>query len=365
MNKPDLVLFKEYCNASDAMVEAVANCWEQVCTQSIIMDAMENAARHLITHLEAGFAGRVMQYVRDYMKETGQDDRVIYALFQALILPESLDAMRAQGIPEDCIRDNLRDFYNWERNYTMYNGGAIGYDNLAWMLPHFTGSLVKLGRLQFVPSCWSFPYMVYRSRTDGSLLTLAREGLKVTADGSREGAGGFADPAVFTTTWEQTGDAVTAYPVDMVKGIICAKPVTIDLSAYELFLMPGSPVIDIHIPEEENFSPELVAKSLDMAREFYAARGSKAKVFACDSWLLDYQLSTVTAPGSNIRSFMERFSKLPMDFDHLQILERVMAFDLKLEDLPAFECRTGLQRRVKERLLSGGKFAITGGFILI
>ncbi|MBE6929434.1 MAG: hypothetical protein E7463_04060 [Ruminococcaceae bacterium] len=365
MNKPDLVLFKEYCNASDAMVEAVARCWEQVKDQSIIMDAMDAAAAHLLAHLQTGYAGRVMDNVRDYMKLSGQDDSVIQALFLALILPDSLEAMRALGIPEDCIKDNLRDFYNWERNYTMYNGGAIGYESLGWMLPHFTGELVKLGRLQFVPSCWAFPYMVYRNRADNSLIALAKAGLEVTTEGFRAGAGGFADPAVFTTTWEQTAESVTAYPVDMVKAVILAEPVTITFAEYELFLMPGTPVIDIHIPEEENFSPELVAKSLDMAREFYAARGSKAKVFACDSWLLDYQLSTVTAPGSNIRSFMERFSKLPMDFDHLQILERVMAFDLKLEDLPAFECRTGLQRRVKERLLSGGKFAITGGFILI
>ena len=361
----DLKLFREYLSPEEDMVREVERCAASVQDQKIITDAMEYARSYLFAHRSGGVPCSVMQGVRDYMDLTGQDSRVVYALFLAWILPQSLALLRSMGIPEAYTLDNMRDFANWANNYKTYHNGETGFDNLAWMITHFSGYILKIGRLQYAVDPFPFPYVIYRSSRTGEVAAIAQAGIKVTAEGFIEGTACYPDPAVFTTDFSVQNGKVTGSPVDMQTARIVKAPVTLDLAEFEPIAMPGSQVINLHIPEAEDFSPHLIDESLASAKRFFDQRGVCTRIFVCDSWLLDYQLTTITNPGSNVRSFMERFYKLPVKTEKRQILERVMSFDFTMEQLDSFVCKTSLQRRLKSRLLEGGKFFVTGGFLLM
>lgn len=361
----DLQLFEKYLHPDEDMIRQVERCCASIQGQKVITDAMEYARSHFFAHRSGTVPCGVMQGVREYMDLTGQDSRTIYAVFLAWILPQSLELLRSQGIPEAYILDNLQDFANWANNYKTYHNGETGFDNLGWMITHFSGYISKIGRLQYAVDPFPFPYVIYRSSKTGEVVAIAQAGLKVTADGFIAGTAHYPDKAAFTTAFTVENGKVTGHPADTKTARILEAPVTLELAEFQPIAMPGSQVINLHIPEAESFAPHLIDESLAKAKEFFDERGFCTDLFVCSSWLLDYQLTTITDPGSNVRSFMERFQKLPISSGGLQILERVMAFDFTMDQLDGFVCKTSMQRRLKSRLQEGGRFFNTAGFLLM
>lgn len=74
-------------------------------------------------------------------------------------------------------------------------------------------------------------------------------------------------------------------------------------------LPPGSPVVNVHIPEGADLSPERVAESLREAAGFFSRYfpGHGAKAFVCYSWLLYPPMQELLPEDSRIRAFAKRF----------------------------------------------------------
>ncbi len=132
------------------------------------------------------------------------------------------------------------------------------------------------------------------------------------------------------------------------------------LGALEFELHPDGNVA-MHIPGGTDFSPERVDEALAIVERFinrYFPQYKNAP-FTCNSWLLSPALTSLLPEDSNIRSFQNRFCVKTVDpdaRDYISWLFQVLP-DTSIECLPE---RTGLQRRVKQFVLAGGK--IGNGF---
>ena len=75
-------------------------------------------------------------------------------------------------------------------------------------------------------------------------------------------------------------------------------------------LLPGSPVINVHIPEGAGLSDASVERCFAMAGDFFRSYFPKhcAKAYLCYSWLLYPDMMPLLPEDSNIRSFAERFT---------------------------------------------------------
>ena len=105
-----------------------------------------------------------------------------------------------------------------------------------------------------------------------------------------------------------------------------------------------------------------------MAKDFFAKYFSEfsPKFFMCDSWLLCPKLADILEPDSNTVKFMKLWQPIDYPKDNsAQAVERVFGFGFNRNEIEHAPETTGLQRRLKKYLLSGGNIDITAGYIKI
>ncbi|MBQ8813944.1 MAG: DUF5596 domain-containing protein [Lachnospiraceae bacterium] len=114
-------------------------------------------------------------------------------------------------------------------------------------------------------------------------------------------------------------------------------------------------VVRFHIPSDSDLRISRVKVSYRQAREFlnkYYPEYAKVPV-KCDSWLLAPGLAEELPADSNILKFQQLFDVVSTDEDSMEFLQWLYGReDISLPELPE---KTSLQRRVKQRLLAGGK----------
>lgn len=124
---------------------------------------------------------------------------------------------------------------------------------------------------------------------------------------------------------------------------------------YEFSQHEDENAIALHIPSDASLCAEAVDTFLAQADAFfqtYFPHFCYSK-YTCESWLLSSSLRPLLPEGSNILAFQSRFQILreePEDQEYLEWLFQVPP-NTACADLPE---RTGLQRKVKALLLSGG-----------
>ncbi|MFI9649761.1 acyltransferase domain-containing protein [Streptomyces sp. NPDC052040] len=131
---------------------------------------------------------------------------------------------------------------------------------------------------------------------------------------------------------------------------------------------PGDPCLELHIPDFRGpLSPSACARSLDLAREFFARHypGERQKTAVCHSWLLDPQLRRYLPADSNIVRFQDRFRTAheePTPDDGVPVGFVFGDPDLPVEDLPR---RTRLERAVGDHLRAGGHWYTGHGWFAL
>lgn len=220
---------------------------------------------------------------------------------------------RELGIPDEITRATLSDAGNWVRNYHA-RSGAWGFGELHWLRRHARSEIFRLGRLQFAPAAFEWPFSVYRSPNTGEIAALSAEKER------------------------QAGDR---------------QPI----------IVPGSGTLEVHIPQGEKLSPEACERSYLWAREFFSRYFSSTQVaaFTCFSWLLDPALREILPEESNIVRFQSRYHILPHATDEKQTYDRV--FGSSSIDLDAAPRETFLQRAVADYVRAGGRMRCTAGLI--
>ncbi len=81
----------------------------------------------------------------------GEHGGMLTALVALSGLPRIRELHRARGIPDAVTVETMSDLGIWMRHYRERNG-RWGLRELRWLMHHFRGHLVRLGRLQFKPS---------------------------------------------------------------------------------------------------------------------------------------------------------------------------------------------------------------------
>lgn len=133
---------------------------------------------------------------------------------------------------------------------------------------------------------------------------------------------------------------------------------------YELESHEGENAIAVHIPSDASLRAEAVDASLEQANAFFHAHFpdfAKAP-YTCDSWLLSPGLRPLLPEGSNILAFQNRFVILREEPENQDYLEWLFQAP-EGTDYAALPERTGLQRKAKALLLSGGKLGSAYGIM--
>ncbi len=133
---------------------------------------------------------------------------------------------------------------------------------------------------------------------------------------------------------------------------------------FELESHEGKNAIAVHIPSDASLRAEAVDASLAQAAAFFRAHfpAFAQALYTCDSWLLSSGLRPLLPEGSNILAFQNRFVILREDRENREYLEWLFQAS-EDTDYAALPERTGLQRKVKAHLLSGGKVGSAYGIM--
>ncbi len=288
---------------------------------------------------------------------------LIPLLFFATVLPETLALLRTLGLSDDTIRDTLFDFQRWSDVYRTNNQGSYGFDRQRWMMHHFCGHLVQLGRLQFQVDEFRFPFTFFACKESEELHCVASAGLEIDESGHLAGTNGVVSKTLMTENTTSDG-FLTAHAVDLDAGTVLPKPITLDLRELKILVQPDTPVLHIHIPVGGTLDDSVVSESIDQARRFFDSWEVRQEIMVCDSWLLDPALAGFLPKEGNICKFMRRFVKFPVFRDRPQIYERVFGAGFDPSLLSIWPCTTSLQRNLQGFLLRGGTVYTTGGLLL-
>lgn len=113
----------------------------------------------------------------------------------------------------------------------------------------------------------------------------------------------------------------------------------------------GTPVLNVHIPEDGPLKPEEVTASFQQARDFFASSPEPYSRFVCESWLLFPALGQLLPPDSNILQFQKLFQLRETDCRSRQAEERIFGF---VSDSPAdYPVHTSLQKQARAYLMTG------------
>jgi len=282
--------------------------------------------------------------------------KVLYAIRQVgkmRVLHEEM------GMPVEITESTARDLPIWLDEVGGPSAPLRDFP-FRWFDNHARGDLLRVGRLEFHPSCWEEIFDVFADGDDlETLVAVAHEGIACNENGwpvEREPA--------FVTTREESMGQIRAHVASTHDGSISREPVGLRVNPGEPVFRKGTPVLQVHIPAGEPLETEPCVESLRRAGEvFHRYFPSLAwRGYCCDSWLLDRELWHILPEDSGVRRFAELFRPLAVSKpDDCQLIERVFGNAHSLED---FQPRTSLQKKILDHMRAGGVFRRTSGYIL-
>ena len=262
--------------------------------------------------------------------------------------------MRARGIPDDIRKTALRSILGCVGGYRMRHNGEYGCFAFGWFQLAYDAKLYVVGSLQMELGFPSMDFFRVYENGEGKIISLAN-GFRVHRSGFALGSFRFEDEeGAFTAEFTETPDAYIGHPYDE-NGYVCKEKVTLSRSEWHEKLMPGDPVVNLHIPSGVPFTPEALDETDKKMREFLAAYfpDYNYRAFFCGSWLLDPQLADLLGENSNIVRFGRRFTPVCTQNDGYGVFRFAFLMpdnNFTFEELPE---RTSLQRAVKKHYLDG------------
>jgi len=262
--------------------------------------------------------------------------------------------MRARGIPDDIRKTALRSILGCVGGYRMRHNGEYGCFAFGWFQLAYDAKLYVVGSLQMELGFPSMDFFRVYENKEGRVISLAN-GFPVHRSGFALGSFRFEDEeGSFTAEFTETPDAYIGHPYDE-NGYVCKEKVTLPKSEWHERLMPGDPVVNLHIPSGVPFTPEALDETDGKMREFLAKYfpDYNYRAFFCGSWLLDPQLEGLLGENSNIVRFGRRFTPVCTKNDGYGVFRFAFLLpdnNFTFEELPE---RTSLQRAVKQHYLDG------------
>jgi hypothetical protein len=299
----------------------------------------------------------------DYL---GQDAGLLNVLVMLSSVPEMKATYLHLGIPTKIVRDTLADlrlWMEWDLYYQRYQRWGITPWIARWLCHHWQGKLLQLGRMQFSLNRFTGRLRAYRHRGTRELLALSEPGIRYCADGNAWRACCGDDPGAWTSSLEETDDAVIGNPIRP-DGFAHQQTRRLSMDEWELVLASGDEVLTFHIPASGPLKLEDCGESFRRALEVFPRYFPEFKFrgFCTGSWTMDTRLQTLLPPESNIlRLQCEMYLYPGLQGDNQQIYQRV--FGWGVTDASNLPRKNSLQRVVGQYLDRGGHFH--GGFCFL
>ncbi len=288
-------------------------------------------------------------------------------MFPALVLlsriPKLRESNRKRGIPESIALHTLSDIEIWMRVFKKEEG-CWGLGQLNWLSYHIIKGIYRLGRLQFVPDKFGGRVRAYRRRGARETLLLAEEGTVFRRDGFIDGANGLHDEAGrWTARLKTGGGAISGNPIDA-SGRALKETREIEEAAWEPWVAPGDPMLEMHIPAGEPLAEDACKASFAQARGFFPRHFPEVafKGMCCSAWLLDPTYSEILPSQANLPKFQKLFCLFPDWGNEKGAFYRV--FGDSEQDLKSAPRDTGLRRAILDLYASGRRLVGGGGGIV-
>lgn len=121
---------------------------------------------------------------------------------------------------------------------------------------------------------------------------------------------------------------------------------------FEFEFMGDNKTISLHIPSDADLKNGKIDVIFDFANKYYPEY--KNANIICESWLLVPELKKLLPENSNIINFQNQFIINKVDYDNPAFMDWIYHNrDIEYKNLPE---NTTLQKKLKQHLLSGGKF---------
>lgn len=283
------------------------------------------------------------------------------AMMQGMRYADGL--MKEKGMPEDVRLRALRSILGCVGGYRIRHNGEYGCFAFGWFQLAYDAKLHVIGSLQIELDFASLEFFRAYENADDKIVSLAVD-FPVHKSGFPLGSFRCEDEeGSFFADFVETDDAYIGYPYDE-NGLICKEKVTLPKSEWREKLVPGDPVVNLHIPSGVPFTPEALDETDEKIREFLAKYYPeyKYRAFYCGSWLLDPQLGDLLGEDSNIARFGRRFTPVSVKNDGYGVFRFAFLMpdnNFTFEELPE---KTRLQRAIKQHYLDGKAIYGVHGF---
>lgn len=301
--------------------------------------------------------------VEELPERDGREQGLLFAVIYLARCELMEQVLEARGIPGQykfgavfsCTKqiEKCTEYYDAVGLQGMYRSRLV-----AWLEP----SQYIIGRLTFQVSAFSGPYVVYRSRKDGTSVPLALPEFAYLPDGKRAPAKYAGE--TFQPQLREEEDSVYGCTFDE-NGLLIREPVRLKLEEYEKVLAAGDDVLNVHIPAIGKLEMAAVEDAFAQAEMFFAKHypGKRFRAWVCSSWLLDTGLKAVLKPESNILRFQSKFRIVLSGVNTFSIYWHI--FDVQ-RFLPLTELvpKNSFQKAILERVQAGNSLYSGAGFIL-
>ncbi|MEO6060940.1 MAG: acyltransferase domain-containing protein [Thermoflexales bacterium] len=273
-------------------------------TQAFLDFAARIGENPELAALAAAARDHLFEAVGDFALTVGRAEAAFgddAPLLRGLMLLESIRRVQARqtarGVPASITRTTLeRHSYSTLRDYAARNGRA-GADAWIWSWYRTVGSgdLYRLGRLEFIPERWDYPFRVFENARAGAVIAL------LDADQRFDDAGYNVGPTTWATTLSEDEDAITGHPISP-RGYALRTPKRLSRQDWHQVIGPAHIVLDLHVPGDIPLTLQSVGDALEQSGPFFARFYPDVAfvAFVCDSWLFSTQLETMLPADSNI-----------------------------------------------------------------
>lgn len=299
--------------------------------------------------------------LEDYL---GEFSGAFYLLIALSGIPKAMELHTSRKIPERIMLDTYNDTAIWAMDYKDLHG-VWGMDShfIPWLCNHLLGDLFRLNRLQFMQRPFRQSLRAFRNHKTHQVIVLSESGISYRGDGQVNGTGGIFDSEnLWTSRLVIEDNHITGTPIHP-SGIALKKEISLSMNKWESILIPGEPILEVHIPAGEKMDFFDCGESFKLALSFFPKYfpDRPFKAFCCGSWLLNTQFQNMLTPESNIVKFQKEFYLFPIYSGGSSGIDRI--FRKGLKDLSTAPRDTSLRRAVLDHLQRGGYLRAGGGLI--
>ena len=290
----------------------------------------------------------------------GDDAGMLYLLVLLSGVPGMRAMHQARGIPPDIVRDTLGQIQDRLDAYRdEYGAWGMTPRFVGWFMNHLTGRLYRLVRLQFQFGSFGYKLRAFRQRNSGTVVALSEPGVQYRPGGQIQRGNG-SDAGAWASDLNITDQEITGNPI-LPSGRALERNVPLPAAEWRQVLVPGEPILNIHIPGGGPMDFDECGQSLEAVPGFFA-RYFPDRPFVgicCGSWILNTLIQELLPPTSNLVRFQREVYLFPLGLDDQSIPQAI--FGEMPEDLSEAPRDTSFRRAWLDRALAGESVAAGGG----